>query len=1319
MLNSRAKTFLPLEAILSKTGESWAVGGVASNFFKDLDGDAISPAAIQQAIPGFMANRGPDGIQGGPLRLHHGFWERFLKQAINGLSLPYDEQIRLITAIALPLGRVTEMSVDADGTTRWRGVLSQANPIARVIWDMLREGMIHLGVSVGGKINAVRPGRDVLGRPCNVITSVRLDELSITDNPANRLIESESPDNGAYIMALAKSLTLEKAVRKPSPGQLGLFEMPAAPSGGLRPKNPKSQGPKDGDTKPAKGKAGGMLVFGKGKWRRQDNANKPGGLRPKASQPARSTRALAVLNDDAPAMGTPKQKGRPRADRNWQSPKPPAAMGGRGMAETSLRPKAKPSLPEPLTLGDDDIFERSRPVGEPPKHYLVDVAHIKPSKPASAFDPQEIESLAQSILESGGLLKPVALQENGPMDYSVLSGDLEYHAAARAKQINPRAAEMVSAFVVPPSHKEEAMDQLALRDQLSGASNHHQDARVRDPRYYLVDVADIKPSKPASAFDQREIESLAQSILATGQLLSPLVVQENGPMDYSVLSGDLEYYAAARARQLDPRAAEMVSAFVAKPNPEQTPVSTPAGAGPSEKFEGTYSIIDINPSTLETIHKKFSQDDLISAGYTEVPKVPPQVIFHLNQQIGGIRQWNTMVESARRTDRKFSGDGRYTWEATNGGKEPDYLNYFVDQIEEKRQYAEPNGVDFDKLLDELNFVEPTRLTAKEKDEAPEPTPEPTLGEMLEQQQAEAEQPMPEPEPAPAEAGTERTGNSREKLEARLRQFRPMSAIGERDKPYYNAFRAKVVDALNDLNLEKLDEATEITFAIQDKLDRRYANNLIEQAAEIIGNDAPMPEPEPAPAGGEAEAGTEGGLRPKAESASDTASAPQNFPKATIHSVRLSRFKNLANNASALPPGSTKTTLKAAFRKMTEALRSGDKTLPKLLRAWEKEDLTPDQAMWRVHQYGEGKDPYAPMPGAEPTGQASDDWESKLQELQSVGKSNTEPEPAPESDAPAPHTPEFKAQGGRISPADISYYAHDPNTGLHHIIIGGERYSYEKPRAGEVKNFRHVSGDNKIVARTYKSFRGKLGIEGGSSAANALITKLHENKSKTRNLKKTGTIMGNLNSFLAKALGGSPGKELTSGSWQDTTTGMGRGLGAPTSQRLQGSKQIQMDNSSSAHAGKGIGGKQPKAQRPYSSGGMPPTDVWGMTMTQLTRELAKCSRMDKEAWGSPETVGFLTDSAHAIAGITDSPHAELVNFVRFLQNLGQFAQALPHMDDYQAAGTVVAMNNDLTKALDEFVEKLPTDLKGRPMRPPGSPGVVGLDIQFPNQYIVYS
>jgi hypothetical protein len=129
---------------------------------------------------------------------------------------------------------------------------------------------------------------------------------------------------------------------------------------------------------------------------------------------------------------------------------------------------------------------------------------------------------------------------------------------------------MVNAFVVPPAYAKEAVAQTALHDQLSGSSDHHQDANISDPKYYLVDVADIKPTQPASAFDPDEIEALAQSILATGQLVRPLVVQEDGPMSYSVLSGDLEYHAAARAKQLNPRAGEMVAAFVAKPAPEPT-----------------------------------------------------------------------------------------------------------------------------------------------------------------------------------------------------------------------------------------------------------------------------------------------------------------------------------------------------------------------------------------------------------------------------------------------------------------------------------------------------------------------------------------------------------------------------------------------------------------------------------------------------------------------------------------------------------------------------------------------------------------------------
>lgn len=152
-----------------------------------------------------MAGRGADGIEGGPLRLHHDFWSRFLQQAIAKLNLPTEKQFELVAAIALPLGRVTQMWVDEKGITHWRGVLSMANPIARIIWGLLKEGLIHLGVSLGGKIfETFRNGRDALGQPCTLITRIRIDELSITDNPALRLTQGEG--SGAYITALAKSI---------------------------------------------------------------------------------------------------------------------------------------------------------------------------------------------------------------------------------------------------------------------------------------------------------------------------------------------------------------------------------------------------------------------------------------------------------------------------------------------------------------------------------------------------------------------------------------------------------------------------------------------------------------------------------------------------------------------------------------------------------------------------------------------------------------------------------------------------------------------------------------------------------------------------------------------------------------------------------------------------------------------------------------------------------------------------------------------------------------------------------------------------------
>jgi len=95
------------------------------------------------------------------------------------------------------------------------------------------------------------------------------------------------------------------------------------------------------------------------------------------------------------------------------------------------------------------------------KYYLVDVKSIQSKVSRSEFAVEELEQLAQSILKSDGLLMPLILRQTGAESYEVLAGDREYYAAVRAKEINPRAAEMVNAFVVPPKLQEAALEQVS------------------------------------------------------------------------------------------------------------------------------------------------------------------------------------------------------------------------------------------------------------------------------------------------------------------------------------------------------------------------------------------------------------------------------------------------------------------------------------------------------------------------------------------------------------------------------------------------------------------------------------------------------------------------------------------------------------------------------------------------------------------------------------------------------------------------------------------------------------------------------------------
>jgi hypothetical protein len=80
--------------------------------------------------------------------------------------------------------------------------------------------------------------------------------------------------------------------------------------------------------------------------------------------------------------------------------------------------------------------------------------------------------------------------------------------------------------------------------------------------FYLVDIKDISTDVSRSQFANADINALADSILASQGLIHPLVLKQQGIDRYTVVTGHLEYYAAARAREKNPRQAEMVNALV-------------------------------------------------------------------------------------------------------------------------------------------------------------------------------------------------------------------------------------------------------------------------------------------------------------------------------------------------------------------------------------------------------------------------------------------------------------------------------------------------------------------------------------------------------------------------------------------------------------------------------------------------------------------------------------------------------------------------------------------------------------------------------------
>ncbi len=85
----------------------------------------------------------------------------------------------------------------------------------------------------------------------------------------------------------------------------------------------------------------------------------------------------------------------------------------------------------------------------------------------------------------------------------------------------------------------------------------------------LVAVKKITCKSPRSLFADDELEQAANLILATEGVLNPIVVRRTSLKSYEVVDGIFEYYAAARAREIDPKKGEMIGAFVIEEDNEE------------------------------------------------------------------------------------------------------------------------------------------------------------------------------------------------------------------------------------------------------------------------------------------------------------------------------------------------------------------------------------------------------------------------------------------------------------------------------------------------------------------------------------------------------------------------------------------------------------------------------------------------------------------------------------------------------------------------------------------------------------------------------
>ncbi|HEY9690595.1 MAG TPA: ParB/Srx family N-terminal domain-containing protein [Oculatellaceae cyanobacterium] len=85
----------------------------------------------------------------------------------------------------------------------------------------------------------------------------------------------------------------------------------------------------------------------------------------------------------------------------------------------------------------------------------------------------------------------------------------------------------------------------------------------------LVSVKKISSPVDSSNFDENALNNTAKLILEVEGIINPLIVRRINLESYEVVDGHFEYYAAVKAKEINPRKGEMIGAFIIEPENEK------------------------------------------------------------------------------------------------------------------------------------------------------------------------------------------------------------------------------------------------------------------------------------------------------------------------------------------------------------------------------------------------------------------------------------------------------------------------------------------------------------------------------------------------------------------------------------------------------------------------------------------------------------------------------------------------------------------------------------------------------------------------------